>query len=273
MTVLLGTALMGSFATLVADRHRPVSATDRETLFIMGAVVGGWGALIVLFAVVSTVGITVTPARGRDRPAPHRRRHPAPGGRLVRAETLLVAVVAAAARRRCSPRLGGRALLALLRDGDVVADSVRVRAAVSAPGRHRACSSCWSACSAAGIAGRRATRGPATLAPSEGRTGRGRLPWWRVVGRACCWSATALGMGVVTITVTAHDDDPYAAMQTSGSCAILVGARPRRARARGCCAHLSVLARPARSAPASPATSRRTTPAAGRTCSAACWHR
>ena len=60
LTVLLGTVLMGSFATLAQTATGPVSDVDHDTLFIMGAVVGSWGALIVLFAVVSTVGITVT---------------------------------------------------------------------------------------------------------------------------------------------------------------------------------------------------------------------
>ena len=54
----------------------------------------------------------------------------------------------------------------------------------------------------------------------------------------------ALAMGVVTITVTAHDKDPYAAMQTSGSCAILV-ALGLASVAPWLLKHLSVLARPA----------------------------
>ncbi len=42
--------------------------------------------------------------------------------------------------------------------------------------------------------------------------------------RRCCWSAYGVAMAVITITVTADDsDDPYAAMQTSGSSSILVG--------------------------------------------------
>ena len=50
-------------------------------------------------------------------------------------------------------------------------------------------------------------------------------------------------MGVVTITVTAHDDDPYAAMQTSGSSSILVGLG-LAALAPWLLRQLSVLARP-----------------------------
>ena len=48
------------------------------------------------------------------------------------------------------------------------------------------------------------------------------MPWWRTaIGLVLV--AYGVGMAVVTITVTAHQDDPYAAMSTSGSSSILVG--------------------------------------------------
>jgi putative ABC transport system permease protein len=48
------------------------------------------------------------------------------------------------------------------------------------------------------------------------------MRWWRVaIGLLLI--AYGIGMAVVTITVTAHQDDPYAAMSTSGSSSILVG--------------------------------------------------
>ena len=59
LAVLLGTLLIGSFATL-AESSGAASGTDADTLVILGAVVGGWGAVIVLFSVASTVGITTT---------------------------------------------------------------------------------------------------------------------------------------------------------------------------------------------------------------------
>ena len=75
---------------------------------------------------------------------------------------------------------------------------------------------------ATGVAGRRVTSGPATVSLTASRVGRTRMPWWRgIVGVALvCYGA---GMGVVTVVVTAHSADPYAAMSTSGSSAILVG--------------------------------------------------
>ena len=98
-----------------------------------------------------------------------------------------------------------------------------------------------------------------------------RLRWWRIAA-AVLLVGYALAMGVVTITVTAHDKDPYAAMQTSGSCAILVALGLASARALAPEAPLGRLPG-RRSVRASPATWRRTTPGAGRTCSVACWRR
>ena len=97
LTIFLGTALMGSFATLTQAATGPVSDTDHDTLFIMGAVVGSWGALIVLFAVVSTVGITVTQRATEVGLLRTIGATPRQARRLVRAETLLVATVASAA--------------------------------------------------------------------------------------------------------------------------------------------------------------------------------
>ena len=97
---------------------------------------------------------------------------------------------------------------------------------------------------AAGIAGRRATRGR-----GHGRPGRGAcagatgMRWWRVAAGVLL-IGYGVGMGVVTVTVTAHDDDPYAAMQTSGSCSILVGLG-LAALAPWLLRRLSTLARPA----------------------------
>jgi putative ABC transport system permease protein len=239
LTVLLGTALMGSFATLAQTATGPVSATDEETLFIMGAVVGGWGALIVLFAVVSTVGITVTQREAEVGLLRTIGATPRQARRLVRAETLLVAVVASAIGAVLAG-FGGRALLAMLRGSDMVADSVRYDAG-AAPVATAALLVLVSL-AGSGFAARRATRGPASITPSESRPGSQRLRAWRVVV-AVLLIGYGLAMGAVTITVTAHDSDPYAAMQTSGSCAILVSLGLASI-APWLLRHLSPLARP-----------------------------
>ena len=241
VTVLLGTALMGSFATLAATGTGPVSATDADTLFIMGAVVGGWGALIVLFAVVSTVGITVTQREVEIGLLRTIGATPRQARRLVRAETVLVAAAAAAIgavaatfggrapARHAPQRRRGRRLGAVRRRRRPRGrrDPRRAGQPASAPGSPPAA--------------RPADR--PTIAPSEGVAGAERLRWWRIAA-AVLLIGYALAMGVVTITVTAHDKDPYAAMQTSGSCSILV-ALGLASLAPWLLKHLSVLARPA----------------------------
>jgi len=218
VTVLLGTALIGSFATLAETATGPVSDVDAETLMIMGAVVGGWGALIVLFSVASTMGITVRQRATEIGLLRTVGATPRQARRLIRAEALLVSVVAAALGAALAWP-GGRALLALVRSGDMVAGDVAFGGGPASL-ELSALGVVTVAMVATGIAGRRAVRGPATLVIAESRAEGGRMRWWRVAA-GLLMIAYAVGMGVLTVTVTAHDDDPYAAMQTSGSAGIL----------------------------------------------------
>lgn len=220
VSVLVGTAVIGSFATLFEASTGPVSTVDRDTLVIMGAVVGGWGTAIVLFSLASTLGITV---QQRDVEIATLRTigtTPRQARRLVRAETLVVAVVAASIGSVVA-WFGGRALLAMLREGGLVAETVRPEGGWSSVGG-AALAVVLTSLLSASIAARRATSGPATRALSAGRSGSARMRWWRVLA-AGLLVAYGVTMTVITITVTADSDDPYAAMQTSGSSSILVG--------------------------------------------------
>jgi putative ABC transport system permease protein len=219
LAVLLGTALMGSFATLLETATGPVSDADAETLRIMGGVVGGWGTVIVLFSVASTVGITVTQRAAEVGLLRTVGATPRQVRRLVRVETLAVALVASVVGAGVA-WLGGRALLRALVAGDVV-DSVDFRGGPPSLGL-TALVVVLVSLLAASVAGRRATRGPAGLTLRESASGTGRMPWWRVlIGLGLVGYGVATG--VVTIAVTRHADDPYQAMATSGSSSILVG--------------------------------------------------
>ena len=220
VTVLLGTALIGSFATLVETATGPVSDADSEALVIMGAVVGGWGAMIVLFSIASTMGITVRQRAVEIGLLRTIGSTPRQARRLIRAEALLVTVVAAVAGAALAWP-GGRVLLAMLRSGGMVGDDVAYAGGPASLGL-AAAGIVLTAMAATAVAGRRAVRGPATLVLSEGRAQAGRMRWWRVAA-GLLLIGYGVGMGVVTITVTADDPDPYAAMQTSGSASILVG--------------------------------------------------
>lgn len=219
VAVLLGTALMGSFATLLETADgAEVSDADAETLGTMAVVVGGWGTLIVLFSVVSTLGITV---RQRETEIGLLRTigaTPRQARRLVAREVLVVATLAAVLGAALAS-LGGRALLALL-TGPMVADDVAYGGGPASLGATALVLVVVSLLAAA-IAGRRATRAPASVVVRDGAAETGRMRWYRVLA-AVVLLAYGLGMGVVTITVTADSSDPYDAMATSGSCSILV---------------------------------------------------
>ncbi|OJF14871.1 ABC transporter permease [Couchioplanes caeruleus] len=220
LAILLGTALMGSFASLFAAAAGPVSEPDREALITMGSVVGGWGSLIVLFAVISTVGITATQREVEIGVLRTIGATPRQARRLIRAETLVVALVASGAGALLAA-LGGRALLAALRSGGLVADSVRVDGELVTHALTAVIVVTLSLL-ASEIAGRRAARGPATVAPRESVPGGRRPRWWRAVAGVIL-VGYGLALGVITVTVTADAADPYDAMGTSGPASIVVG--------------------------------------------------
>ena len=223
VSVLLGTALIGSFATLVETATGHVSDRGPRQPPRSWAPSSAAGArLIVLFSLASTLGITVR-QRGVEigllrtvGGTPRQAR------RLVRVET------ARGRRRRrraagaVARRLGGRLLFTALREGGLVASvdfefgggpcpsaSDRARDGRSPPrGRRRS-----------PVAGPPAVR-PRSRSPTA-TVERPRMPWWRVA-IALLLLGYGVAMAVVTITVTAHSDDPYAAMATSGSSGILV---------------------------------------------------
>lgn len=221
LSALLGAGLIGAFATLAQTATGAgVSDADAETLTIMGIVVGGWGSLIVLFSVASTLGITV---RQRAEEIGLLRvvgATPRQARRLVLAEASVVTVVAAVLGAALAWP-AGFALLALLRNGGMVGDDVAYGGGVASLGS-AALLVVLTSLVAAAVTARRTTNGPATLAIADARAGSGRMPWWRTaIGLVLV--AYGIGMAVVTITVTADQDDPYAAMSTSGSSSILVG--------------------------------------------------
>ena len=60
VSMFLGTVVVGSFASLLATGlDGGTSAIDQEKLVTMASVVGGWGLVIVLFSVASTMSVSV----------------------------------------------------------------------------------------------------------------------------------------------------------------------------------------------------------------------
>lgn len=116
LAVFFGAAMVMAFGSLLDTAGGSgVPDTSRETLEVMASVVGGWGLALVIFAVVSTMSLTVR-QRAREMAllksvgaTPNQVR------RLVVGETLVLALVAALAA--ILPAMGlGRLLFATLEE-------------------------------------------------------------------------------------------------------------------------------------------------------------
>jgi putative ABC transport system permease protein len=219
LAVLLGTTLIGSFATLTESSFA-ASGTDADTLVVLGAVVGGWGTLIVLFSVASTVGITTTQRASEIGLLRTIGATPRQVRRLVVRETTVVAGLAAVLGALVAT-VSGHGLFALIRSGGLVTDHTRYDAGPASVAA-AALLVLLASGVATSLAARRATRGPAGVLVREASAEQGRMRWWRVAA-AVVLIGYGIAMAVITVAVTAHDDDPYAAMSTSGSSSILVG--------------------------------------------------
>ncbi|MFD1246378.1 FtsX-like permease family protein [Nocardioides ginsengisoli] len=219
LAVLLGTVLIGSFAAL-AESSFSASGPDADTLLIMGAVVGGWGAVIVLFSVASTVGITTTQRATEIGLLRTVGATPLQARRLIARETAAVALLAAAVGAAIAS-VTGRLLFEMIRSGGLVTDATPYDGGPLSALAGAALVLLVAGIAAA-VAARRATRGPAGVLVRDSAAEQGRMRWWRVA-IAVLLIGYGLAMAVITITVTAHDADPYAAMSTSGSSSILVG--------------------------------------------------
>lgn len=221
LTVVLGTALIGSFATLTETAFSDgVSKADQEALTIMGLVVGGWGALIVLFSLASTLSVAV---RQRDVEIALLRTvgtTPRQARKMIRTETLLVSVVGSLLGVVIAS-VGGEALFAMLQGGDMIADSVEFAggpASLSAVAVLVVLVSLGSAT----LAGRKATRGSPTIALADGLSGRERMRWWRKAGGLLLVGYGA-ALALLTVTVMKDSSDPYAPMQTAANACIVLG--------------------------------------------------
>ena len=219
VAVLLGTALMASFATLVEsafDAHDD----DREILMIIGGVVGGWGTLIVLFAVASTVGIVAEQRAGEAALLRTIGATPRQARALIVIEAAVVALVAAAGGALIAS-LGGVALFDALQRATIV---TRATDYDGGPASLLTTAGVVVLVStvAAMLGSRRATRGPAGIALRAAEVPGRRLRGWRALAGAVL-VAGGLASAIVTVTITGKSTDPYAAMQTSGSAAVVTG--------------------------------------------------
>src|SRR5690606_35523318 len=222
VSLFLGATMVMAFAsmfdTLVGNDG--LSSTDTEALVTLGAVVGGWGLIIVVFAVASTLTLSV---RQRSREMALLKSvgaTPAQVGRMIVGEAAVVAVVAA---------LAAVAPAALV--GRLLVDLVRVSGQVSAVVEHRFGAVALAvgfgvtflgATVAALVTARRTARLRArdALADAELDDGGSRLSRKRTVAAVVF---LALGAQTGTLTATLMKDKGSDAMQTGGQASIWAG--------------------------------------------------
>ncbi|WP_166346673.1 FtsX-like permease family protein [Phytoactinopolyspora limicola] len=217
LSVFLGTTVIGAFATLAETAGGDVSATDREALLVMGGVVGGWGLAIVLFSVASTLNLTVRQRATEIALLRTVGATPRQARRMLVAETAGVSAVAAALAA-VPAWLAGAGLFAVIERADIVAPTVEHQAGVASIGGASVAMVIVSAL-AAGLASRRATKAAARTALTESTTDRDRMSRRRIVA-GVVFLLVGLNYSVLTVTVMADSDDPYAAMATAGPAAI-----------------------------------------------------
>ena len=218
LAAFLGTVLMGSFATLV-ETALHTDGDDRQFLVIMGAVVGGWSALIVLFSIASTVGITATQRARETGLVRAVGATPRQALGLVLWETLAVTVLAAALGAAVAAATGRR-LLDALRDGGLVGDGTTFAGGPVSLGA-AAAAVVLVGLLAAWLAGRRASAGPVVRVLREQSAEARRLPRWRVAAGVVLVGYGA-GLAVVTTTVGRSSDDVHLAQETAGPAGIVV---------------------------------------------------
>jgi putative ABC transport system permease protein len=220
VSMFLGAVVVGSFASLLATGlDSATSAIDQEKLVTMASVVGGWGLVIVLFSVASTMSVSVhqrTTEIGLLRalgavPRQVRRQLTTETAVLGMVACLLAVLPAA---------LVGRWVFSLVQEGGMVTPGLEHVAGLPFVLTTSVLVLIVSLV-AVRIAAHRATGQPANVALRAGAEGTRtpRLSRWRVLAAVLCFAAGA-NMSVLTVTVMRDQEDPYAAMQTAGPASI-----------------------------------------------------
>jgi len=222
VSMFLGSVVVGSFASLLATGlDAGTSAVDQESLVTMASVVGGWGLVIVLFSVASTMTVSVhqrTAEIGLIRAlgaVPRQMR------RQLTTETAVLGAVACLLAVLPATLLGRR-VFSLVQEGGMVTPGLQHVAGLPYVLTASALVLVVSL-AAVRVAAHRATGQPADIAMRAGATQGTRVPRlsrWRVLAAVLAFAAGA-SMSALTLTVMRDQEDPYASMQTAGPAGIL----------------------------------------------------
>lgn len=216
IAMFLGAMILMTFASMLdTAQGTNVPAESRETLTIMASIVGGWGLLIVVFAVTSTLSLSVHQRGAEIALLKAAGATPAQIGRLIVAEAGVLAIIAALAAIPPAV-IGGRLLLELLISTDQVAPEVAHRFGLIALGMGFAIT-VVAATLAAVVTARRITRLRATESLMTAATDA-----YRTTGkqRLFAWFFLVVGISLGVVTATYFNGKGTDAMQSAGSASI-----------------------------------------------------
>lgn len=217
VAMFLGATILMTFASLLDTGQGPnVPPESRETLMTMASIVGGWGLLIVGFAVTSTLTLSVHQRRAEMALLKTAGATPAQIGRMIVAEALILAAAAAIAAIPPAAA-GGRLLLELLIDTDQVAPGVAYRFGPIALGMGLGITAI-AATVAAVVTARRAGRMRTIAALAAAATDADRMSRTR---RLFAWLFLIVGIGLGVVTIIVFTGKGSDAMQSAGSASIV----------------------------------------------------
>lgn len=218
LAMFLGATILMAFASMLdTGMAEGVPSASKETLYTMGMVVGGWGLILVVFAVTSTLTQSVRQRGTEIALLKNTGATPAQLTRMIIGEAAVVAI-AAAALAIVPAMLGGRALLAMLDSTDQVAPTVGYAFGPIALAMGLGITFA-AATAAAVLTARRTTRMRAAESLADAEDGDAKMSKKRIIAGIVF---LALGADLAVVTSTVMRGEGSDAMQTAGQTSIWV---------------------------------------------------
>lgn len=220
LAVFLGSLVIMAFASMLDTAEGPeVPAQSVETLEVMATVVGSWGLWLVLFAVLSTMSLSVRQRAGEMALLRNSGATPGQVGWMIVGETAIVSLIASALALVPAMFLG-QVLFDLLVEAGQVDPGVEYAfgPVAIAMGSGNAM---MGALLGAWLTARQTARLTAAEALLDSRIGHRPMARWRV------WAAAAAAIAsvmLIVVTLTAMDGSGVDAMRTASPAAILCAA-------------------------------------------------
>ncbi|HEX5598886.1 MAG TPA: FtsX-like permease family protein [Micromonosporaceae bacterium] len=217
LAIFLGAMMVMTFASLLdTSLAEGVPEASAEIMTIMANAVGGWGALLVIFAVAATLTLSVQQRAAEMALLKCVGATPGQVGWMIVGEAAVLAVLGGLLA--VAPALlAGRAVLRLLIDAGQVAPGVAYAFGPIALGMGLGITFV-SALAGAALTARRAARMRATESLVAAAADRAKLGRVRVVAALSCLAGSII---LVVLTVTVMHGAGYEAMATAGYASII----------------------------------------------------